>query len=340
MIRPSTGKRIAIAAGVTALLASLLPLIFWRRVWERYMAYCFDQIGVLIRDYHAFRGEGTGPGEDQLRVLGRNGEALWTQMGLTSLGSDEPLAGLAIDEKRFRIYVQDWKSGKILVLDPRGKLLFTLDHSCAVAIAIDSESGAVWCVRSNWPHPGTTVFEAEGAKVRSHPWGGADIAQNRFDDSFWIVGQEIRKVDRYGGELARGLPPVNYCQSIAPNHRDGSVWVAENSGNGTQGRLLHLNTRGGLLCDIPFPKGVPFHVVCDPESGTAWVASTGGRVESFTHEGKPLHTIPFEAEDVSLSARTQTLWLSTRSEIISMDQSRTVLMKCESKNKRHWIVAP
>ena len=71
-----------------------------------------------------------------------------------------------------------------------------------------------------------------------------------------------------------------------------------------------------------------------------WVANTGTDVRSFTREGDPRQMVPARAQEVSLSERTGTLWLTTSDKIMALDRSGTLLLELASENARQWIVSP
>ena len=119
------------------------------------------------------------------------------------------MQGLALDPERARIYVQDMARNKILALDSRGSEVFTIDHPNAIAVAVDPKIGEIWVIYdesySKWGlKGGTAVYDPSGARLAVHPWGGGSIVFHRFDDSFWVAGAEVFKVDRNGKKLTSG----------------------------------------------------------------------------------------------------------------------------------------
>jgi DNA-binding beta-propeller fold protein YncE len=320
----------------------VLALLIAQRGRDWYLAYHFSRISFVVVDGSApGLKKGFWPGAGRVRFVTRNGTAKWTRVATTSQHDFCPKKGLALDPERSRIYVQDFAGPRILALDATGNVLFTINQSFVMALCVDPKTGDLWCLEGT-VHVETPVYDPRGKLVVSHPWGGMDIAYSSFDDSFWIVGDEILKVDRTGRELARGPKNEPNYYSVAPDHHDGSVWVTVTFKEVDGGHVLHLEARGKLLREVKLPNELPIDVACESSTSMAWVVDSSGDVVRIPAEGEPLKPMPFDARRITLSERTGTVWLSTENKVIALNPAGEVLAEhgLDSANSILWIAAP
>ena len=344
------GKRVAIWVGSsTTVLLVASTVLFRDQAWALYLAYHFKGIGVVVVDDSNPMRAGMTPVGDRVQCLTREGKVKWGWTGLSPGGEFCALQGLALDPERARIYVQDMARNKILALDSRGSEVFTIDHPNAIAVAVDPKIGEIWVIYdesySKWGLKGeTAVYDPSGARLAVHPWGGRSIVFNRFDDSFWVAGAEVFKVDRNGRKLTSGPDrPGWWWFSVAPHHRDGSVWVFGHLPPNDDRVVLHLDGEGKLLREVRFEGKRPTSVACDPMTGIAWVACPEeSSVERIPVEGEPLRPLSFPAWDITFSERTGTAWLATADKIMAVSSTGEVLAE-HAFGAIHsivWIAAP
>jgi len=312
------GKRFTLwtAFALIVLIAGCV-FYFWDAIWNRYLAYRFDAIAVLVvYDSDPGREGMTGVG-DRLTCFGHDGEIQWERRGLSPGGELSGREGLVLDPERYRIYVQDIAGERILVLDPRGTLLFTIGHPYAHDMAVNGRTGDLWCLSSASEfledQPKTTAYEATGSRLMISELQGNDIEYNRFDNTLWIVGDGILKLDANGQRLADGPSrPGWFWFSAAPDHRDGSIWVfGRNESNDYDTVLLRLQKDGTLLRELRFANRWPTSVAVEPATGDPWITFPDeSSVDGVPMEGTSLSPLRFAAWGATFSERRGTLWLT------------------------------
>ena len=98
------------------------------------------------------------------------------------------------------------------------------------AMAVDPASGDLWCLvdEGTIDSGELIVLDVRGTRRAHYPICGVDIAYDPHDQTFWVVGKDLVRVDRRGQKL---LNIANFaawtCVSVAPIPGTGEAWLAE-----------------------------------------------------------------------------------------------------------------
>ena len=116
----------------------------------------------------------------------------------------------------------------LTALDLQGRKLWRVSKINVDALAVDPETGHVWCTGGTDLATGeTVVLDTKGKEVDSFPYWGIDIAYDPHTEGFWLVGRGITKLSRRGDVLFHKPRQGWAWVSVAVDPRDGSAWIAE-----------------------------------------------------------------------------------------------------------------
>ena len=254
--------------------------------------------------------EAARPHHDALRILYKTEDGVRTSL-LREFNTCQTVGavhGVAIDAARGRIYLCEQVSHRVTAVDFHGRKLWQVAKINADALAVDPRTGNLWCsVGEDLAHGETVVLNADGQEVANFPFRGIDIAYDPHTDGFWLVGYGITKLSREGKVLFRKPQEGWAYASVAPNPRDGSVWVVERAHPdvaGSMNRLWHLAADGSTIRKWDLGEKHIFGVACEPVTGTAWAVFLGSEILRFTADGKELPPLPVKARAISISPTT------------------------------------
>jgi len=270
-----------------------------------------------------FHGDINGR-DDGLRLLADDGRQLWRIGGLNNCQSIAMDHGIAIDPKRGRIYARELVAHRITATDLAGKILWRSEQIGASAMAVDPESGELWCLVDEGAIGSgeLVVLDIKGKRRTSYPIRGCDIAYDPHDRSFWIVGEHIVRVDRNGRELLKIEDFAKWtCVSVAPINGKGEAWIVERQHAnvaGSRSRLLRFSTKGELRQTVERTDWNPIGVACEPRSGQAWVVDYRKSLVRVPLGEDAREPVPIPALAVAISNTTGKIWVSTADEVIQL----------------------
>jgi thiol-disulfide isomerase/thioredoxin len=268
---------------------------------------------------------------DGLRFLGRAGNELRVLKDFNTCQSVGACHCIAVDAPRGRVYVCELVAHRVTATDLRGQRLWRVDNINADALAVDPRTGNLWCsVGGDLAHGETVVLDGVGREIASFPVRGIDLAYDPHTDGFWLVGYGIWKLSREGEVLFHKPHEGWACVSVAPDSRDGSVWIAEREHPDvarSANRLWKLDAKGGVIRSESLGKRHPVAVACDPRTGSAWVVDLRSEVLCLTADGHALPPLPIKATAVAVSPTTGDVWVTTDSEVLRVDPSGAVLSR-------------
>ena len=339
------GKRTALVAGVALLAMALMAVVYRRELWESYLRHRWRQISVVALDNCDPVFRGSGPFGDAVRFLRGNGQERFVLDGLNNCETFGANHGIVLDPERHRVYVREMVGGRLLCLDATGRRLFEVPELGADAVAIDPETGHVWCVIGHDLHRGSTeVLDVDGSRLATYAVHGCDICFSPFDEAFWVVGHEVTKIDREG-EIALRMPRRGWARvAVSPDPRDGAVWIAERDHPdvpGSKNRVLRLSASGQVLLEIDLGSQDPFAVACDPATGTAWVVSRRDSILRIDPSGRRLEPLPIPAACVAIGAETGHIWAATQTEALRLESDGSVVARYAFPrlSSQSWIAA-
>ncbi len=287
------------------------------------------------------------PHHDTLRILYKTVDGVRTSL-LREFNTCQTVGavhGVAIDAARGRIYLCEQAAHRVTAVDFHGRKLWQVARINADALAVDPRTGNLWCsVGENLVHGETVVLNADGQEVASFPFRGIDIAYDPHTDGFWLVGYGITKLSREGKVLFQKPKEGWAYASVAPNPRDGSVWIVERAHPQvarSMNRLWHLAADGSTIRKWDLDEKLIFGVACEPVSGTAWAVFLGSGILRITADGKELPPLPVKARAISISPTTGQVWVTTETEILRLDgagQPKT-FSRFDARSGQSWPAA-
>lgn len=272
------------------------------------------------------------PRHDRLRLLSLSGATIWERSGLNLAQSAGGVHKVVVDRPRNRIYITEDATHRVIAYDLQGHRQWHLEHVKARAMAIDEQTGNLWCCCApNLLEGETVVFDPQGTELATHPDSGVDIAYDRHMDAFWLVGKYVTKLDRTGKKLFHKHWASWVCASVSVNPGDGQVWVAERGHSDdtkSKNRLWLLNSDGTVRREWDFGEAYLYSVACVPKTGDAWISFVGtGGVRRVSPEGEMGELLPMRVTQLSISPTTGAIWTATEEAIFKLDADGKVLMR-------------
>lgn len=343
MGRSTSGKRAVGIAGAGTLLVLLLLWVYRAELGDWFQERFWRRIAVVVVD-NCDPDYRSAPFADGVRFLSSSGAQLFLETGLNNAESIGSNHGVVLDPRRYRVFFRENVSGRVTAMDARGRVLYSVADVNADAMAIHPDTGHLWCLAGSRLGEGeTVVLNRSGDRVAVYPIHGFDLAHNEHDDAFWAVGREITKFDSRGQVLVK-RPPVEWAYvSVAPDHRDGSVWVLErrySQGKGTD-RVIRLDATGAPVKEVDLPSQTPFCVACDPETGTAWVVGYRQKVLRIPAVGGPLPPLEIPARSIAIGPRTGLIWVATDAEVLRVARDGTIEARhaFDGSSSQSWMAA-
>jgi hypothetical protein len=269
--------------------------------------------------------------DDQLRLLTASGSELWSHGGLATSQTNGGGHGVAIDRARARIYIAESVADRITAFNQAGKKLWQIEQIPVNTLAIDPQTGNLWTSGGeDFAEDGIVVFDPQGREVTAFPYGARDIAYNPHDDTFWLAGRRILKLNRKGDVLFQKPLDGWGCISVAANPTDGTVWFAE--GGRTQfrqikNRLWHLAPDGTVRQKIELADYNILAVACSAKTGDAWIAADNQGIRRVSADGVLGPPLPLEGHSLSISPTTGEIWLGNKDALLRLDPTGKILAK-------------
>ena len=313
------------------------------RAW--YLSWHWRQIAVVVLDNCDPNFKGQGPHGDAIRFLTEDGTEKFVLAGLNNAESVGCNHRVVLDPDRFRVYVCEDVKQRVSAIDSSGKLLFASEIVDARAMAVDPQTGNLWClVGRSFDKGEAMVLDLDGNHVATHPINGIDIAYSPYDQTFWAVGYPITKFDREGRILVQ-KPRKGWARvCVAPDPGDGGVWVAERDHpnvSGSVNRLLRLDRKGDLLHEVPLGIRDPFTVAYDSENRLVWVGG-GNLLSRVSLDGDMLPPLAISARSITISATTGAVWVGTDREILRLNSNGEfdIRYSFPRGSSQSWLAAP
>lgn len=304
------------------------------------------ELSVVVLDNCDPDFKGDLPREDSLRFLTEAGKPRFVSKRFNNCEAIGINHGIAVDPKRARIYIREFVGKKVTAFDPNGTMVFeTRDVPRPYALAVDSQTGHVWCLSSGHGNQDgqIVVISSTGEHVSTFAVDGFDITFNPHDETFWVVGQEVTKIDRDGRILFTSAGVKWRYVAVAANPKDGSVWVVERKHTMTGGRnrLARFNRDGKMVQSLELAKAMPMDVACDPVSGTAWIVDFRNQILRVPMKGKPLPKLPIAARSVAIGRKSGRIWVATDQSILRLNREGQTLAEhpLDRPSSQTWLAA-
>lgn len=232
--------------------------------------------------------------DDRLYLMDSKGRI---EGAVTGFNIDQSAGGchvLAVDEKRKTLWVVENVGDRLWHFDlANGKLLHQVPLPHVNAAAVDPSTGNVWCtVFTGRVEQGRVqVVSPAGQLLATYPINGFDIAYSDRDDSFWVVGETIRRIGKDGKVLCRVADEISWlavCVSV--DQRTGIAWIVARDNPtvaDSKPELLAVDKNGRMQQRIDLGDLLPFSVAVDSDNGIVWVGCMGTTLR-YTTAGEKL----------------------------------------------------
>ncbi len=287
--------------------------------------------------------DGEGPHHDAVRAFDSNGKELWAHTELNNRTVYRDGHGVVLDRRRGRIYFRENVGDRITALDFAGRKRWHVDNIDADTLAVDAQTGNLWCSCGRSTDTGeTVVFDQDGNEIATYPYRAMDMAYDPNSDAFWLVGREILKLSRNGEVLFREPSDGWCCNAVSVNPNNGRVWVAENYQMGVPDDRLSLrNPDGSVARNVALGDEHVFVLECDPRGGGAFFGGIKMSLERVSPDGKRRKIGKFPATAVSVSPTTGDIWIATEEAVLRLDEAGNikVTIPFTAKSGQSWIAA-
>jgi uncharacterized GH25 family protein len=271
------------------------------------------------------------PHDDRLRLLTASGSELWSHGGLATSETSGGGHGVVIDRARGRIYVAESVADRITAFNLAGRKLWQIEQIPVNTLAIDLQTGNLWTTGGEqFSEEGIVVFDPQGREVTAFPYAARDIAYNPHDDTFWLAGTRILKLNRRGDVLLQKPVDGWGFTLVAINPTDGTVWMAERRRRQmrlTKNRMWHLAADGAVRHKIQLGDYEITAVACSPKTGEAWIAAADQGIRRVSADGVLGPPLPVAGQSLSISPTTGEIWLANKEALLRLDPTGKVLAK-------------
>ena len=193
--------------------------------------------------------------------------------------------------------------------DAQGSCIFSIDmdiHAIDVSndgyiYALTSGSGTIY---GNT----TVILDGYGNIIKEAPFGGIDIAVDDTSNSVWVVGADIKRLDK-NLALLFSIDPIDWAAVSVDYTSDGKAWIAERYYYGERGRLICVSLGGDIIKEIELPNS-PSCLSVDRTDDSIWV-STSGKLYKFSSNGtKILEIDSGKGWSVKVDNSDRSVWLA------------------------------
>ncbi len=250
------------------------------------------------------------PFNDTLYLIGANGKVIKTISGFNTCQSAGGWRAVALANDGSPV-VCELAAQKMSKYDPDGNLAFCLDQ---YLVAVDiSGNGDLYCLLSSGTIQGGSVLiidPVSGDTRKKAEYGGIDLVIDDKNDSLWIVGADIKRLNMKLEEVFT-IDPVGWSAVSVDYASDGSAWIAEREHPDvarSKDRLLKVSLDGKILRTIGL-RYSPFCLAVDRQNDNVWVAGTRG-VYKYNRKGKGSRISRGRVFGVRVNPRDHSVWVA------------------------------
>ena len=195
--------------------------------------------------------------------------------------------------------------------------------------AVDvSEEGYIYALTSSGTIYGksTVILDGYGSIVKEAPFGGGDIVVDDKSNSVWIVGADIKRLNK-DLTLQFSIDPIEWCAVSVDFDTNGDAWVAEREHSDvsrSKNRLLKISPNGEIIQSIDLDSS-PSCLSVDRKDDGIWV-STSGELYKFTSNGKKILEIASgRGFSVKVDNSDRSAWLAGRGDVRHYTKDGTLI---------------
>ncbi len=220
--------------------------------------------------------------DDRLYLIDSDGTIEAALSGFNVYGSFGGAHMLAIDSVRRVLWVVENAGGRLSQFDlTTGELIRKVPDLRASAVAVDASTGNAWVTTTEGiiGKGHVQVISPSGQTLARHDVAGFDIAYSAYDQSFWVVGKDVYRLDSHGNVLGRITGEIPWTAvSVCVDERAGNAWiVVRDHPNIAESRPELWCVDGSVEVQQRIDLGdlMPFCVAVDSENETVWVGCLG-----------------------------------------------------------------
>ena len=237
---------------------------------------------------------------DRLYMLDSRGRLEAVIRGFNQSEANSGSHVMAVDEQRKTLWVTENVGNRLWHFDLiTGKLIQRIPNIDARAIAIDPDTGNAWILISSNDEINEfhiQVISSSGKKVAKHsiPGINLDIVYSHYDKHFWIVGQNIYKINTQGRVTSRIMNKIPWrALSVSIDQDNGDAWIVIGyhfQVQGSQPQLWHVDRDGQTIKKIiEIDDVLPSCVSVDAKNDNVWVGCRGTTLR-FNTQGEKLQS--------------------------------------------------
>jgi len=210
------------------------------------------------------------------------------------------------------VVICDKVAQHLLKYDVSGNLVFDLSRNIhSIDVAENSDIYALTTINTIYGDK-ILLLNSEGAVLDEASFGGFDVAVDDNSNSVWIVGADIKRLNK---ELVEQftVDPIGWVAVSVDFNSSGDAWVAEREHSqiqGSQNRLLKISKDNGSILETIDLSFSPFCLSVDRSDNSFWVASSNGLLK-YDQNGNELMQI--ETNDrwsVKVSQNDGSVWVA------------------------------
>jgi thiol-disulfide isomerase/thioredoxin len=186
-----------------------------------------EKVIALASPYRLPEADPNATTEQGVFLYGKDGRLIRNLPQITPSGWLKHADRLAIDQQRGHVYVSQDET--LHCLSTGGRQLYDVNLRGLQAVAVEPESGELWCLCLSYMETGwTIILDANGHELRRLPLTGFTLRYSAADQGFWYVGKEAKLVSKDGKVLAtHSLPAKTYTLAALAIDPQGGCWALE-----------------------------------------------------------------------------------------------------------------
>ncbi len=185
------------------------------------------------------------------------------------------------------------------------------------------------------------VYDSNGNYIAGTAYSGFDLLVDDKRGNIWIVGNDIKKLNK-NLELEFRIEPIGWLASSIDLAKDGSVWVAERMHSATQDtrdRIHHIGTDGSILESADCP-GSPMVIRVDNSNNLIWVGTLTGLYLYDPGQSTWQKIDDGRCNDLEVDRTNNLVWVTTEQDVRSFSLEGELQTTINTGIGDKWIALP